>query len=93
MEKICGIYRIENLINHKIYIGLSKDCKKRWYDHRSKAFISKKEDDIRKPLYMAIRKWKAEGKLNREIRELLNNKVSMTTISDILTGKRYSEIK
>ena len=57
MEKICGIYRIENLVNHKIYIGLSKDCMKRWHDHRSKAFNSTREDDIKKPLYMAMRKY------------------------------------
>lgn len=29
-EKICGIYRIENLINHKSYIGQSVDIYKRW---------------------------------------------------------------
>lgn len=32
-EKICGIYRIENLINHKSYIGQSVDIYKRWQDH------------------------------------------------------------
>lgn len=30
----CGIYKIENLINHKIYIGKSKNIEKRWKDHR-----------------------------------------------------------
>lgn len=33
MEKICGIYCIENKINHKKYIGKSVDIKKRWNDH------------------------------------------------------------
>lgn len=33
-EKICGIYRIENLINHKSYIGQSVDIYSRWYDHK-----------------------------------------------------------
>ena len=32
-EKVCGIYRIENLINHKNYIGQSVDIYSRWYDH------------------------------------------------------------
>lgn len=32
---ICGIYKIENLINHKIYIGQSIDIKTRWYKHKS----------------------------------------------------------
>ena len=36
MNKIlCGIYCIENLINHRKYIGLSKDIKRRWAEHRS----------------------------------------------------------
>ena len=30
----CGIYKIENLINHKSYIGQSIDIEKRWYDHK-----------------------------------------------------------
>lgn len=29
-----GIYKIENLINGKVYIGQSKDIKKRWNEHR-----------------------------------------------------------
>ena len=30
---ITGIYKIENLINHKIYIGQSLYIEKRWHDH------------------------------------------------------------
>jgi len=30
----CGIYKIENLINHKCYIGQSINIEKRWYDHK-----------------------------------------------------------
>jgi group I intron endonuclease len=33
-EKICGIYCIENTINHKKYIGQSNDIHKRWNSHR-----------------------------------------------------------
>ena len=29
-----GIYKIENLINHKVYIGQAIDIKKRWKDHK-----------------------------------------------------------
>ncbi len=33
-NKICGIYKIENLVNHKIYIGQSVDIKgSRWPSH------------------------------------------------------------
>ena len=40
-----------------------------------------------------IKKLKAEGYLHKDIRKALNNKVSMTTISDIVNNKRYSNIK
>ena len=33
-EKICGIYKIENLINHKVYIGQSIDISGRWLEHQ-----------------------------------------------------------
>ena len=34
MDIICGIYKIENKINHKIYIGKSIDIYTRWYNHK-----------------------------------------------------------
>lgn len=33
-EIICGIYQIENVTNHKKYIGKSIDIYKRWKDHK-----------------------------------------------------------
>ena len=36
MEKVCGIYCIENLINTKKYIGQSIDIHGRWKDHKRK---------------------------------------------------------
>ena len=35
-DEMCGIYCIENLKNHKKYIGQSVDIKKRWRNHRYK---------------------------------------------------------
>ena len=35
-EKICGIYCIENLINHKKYIGQSVNITNRFYGHKNK---------------------------------------------------------
>lgn len=57
MDKIIGIYCIENLINHKKYVGLSKDCLRRWHEHRTKSEHSTKKDDLKKPLYMAMKKY------------------------------------
>jgi len=34
-EKICGIYKIENLINGKVYIGLSQHIYQRWQLHKN----------------------------------------------------------
>lgn len=39
----CGIYKIENLINHKVYIGQSIDIEKRWEEHK---FYRKKENTV-----------------------------------------------
>ena len=33
-EKICGIYRIENLVNHKSYVGQAIDIYERWSEHK-----------------------------------------------------------
>ena len=61
MEKIIGIYKITNQINGKAYVGLSKNCLKRWSDHYSKSYNSKKKDDLDKPLYKAMRKYGREN--------------------------------
>lgn len=34
-EKLCGIYCIENTINNKKYIGMSRDISRRWYEHKT----------------------------------------------------------
>ena len=36
MEIICGIYCIENMANHKKYVGQSIDIYRRWKDHKHK---------------------------------------------------------
>ena len=38
-EKICGIYKIENLVNGKVYIGQSVDIYKRWIEHKREPFV------------------------------------------------------
>ena len=38
----CGIYKIMNLKNNKIYIGKSKNIEKRWQRHKEDSFCSNK---------------------------------------------------
>lgn len=60
MEHICGIYKIENLINHKVYIGQSVNIKNRWKSHLN---VSKNpvSDGYEYPLYRAFRKYGLEN--------------------------------
>lgn len=44
-------------MNGKQYVGLSKNCIKRWYDHRNDAKHPAKPDEFKKPLYSAMRKY------------------------------------
>lgn len=57
---ICGIYKIENLVNGKCYIGQSIDVKRRWRKHRSTA-TSTTSKSYEYPLYKAIRKYGLEN--------------------------------
>ena len=60
MIKKIGIYKITNLINNKVYIGQSKNIKKRWNSHRSRAFNSN-APDYENVLYRSIRKYGLEN--------------------------------
>lgn len=52
-----AIYKIENLINHKIYIGQTVNPKKRWWQHRHNAKIH--YDNL--PIHLAISKYGEEN--------------------------------
>ena len=54
-QQNCGIYKITNLINQKVYIGQSNDIKRRWQEHRTK---SKYGNTL---LYQAIRQYGIEN--------------------------------
>jgi len=43
-EKICGVYKIENLVNGKVYIGQSEDIIRRWRGHKSELKNNKKSN-------------------------------------------------
>jgi len=51
-----GIYKIENLINGKCYVGQSVNIKARWTEHRIDA-KGKSKKLYKYPLYQAIRKY------------------------------------
>lgn len=55
-----GIYKIENLINGKIYIGQSQNISQRWSAHRNRPF-NKNATQYDSPLYRAIRKYGLEN--------------------------------
>ena len=58
-----GIYKIENLINGKVYIGQSINIKERWNEH--KLINSRASKDALKkqkyPLYLAFQKYGLEN--------------------------------
>lgn len=60
MRKITGIYKIENNITKKCYIGQAKDIEKRWLKHRSEPF-NEHSHSYDYPLYRAIRKYGIEN--------------------------------
>ena len=54
------IYKIENLINHKCYIGQTRNIQKRWNRHKTAPF-NKNDNAYDYPLYRAIRKYGLEN--------------------------------
>lgn len=66
----CGIYKITNLINNKVYIGQSVNIEKRIISHKNTGF-NPKNSSYDYPLYKAIRKYGLEN-FSFEIIEELN---------------------
>lgn len=54
------IYKYENLINHHIYIGQTKDFKKRCREHKNAAY-NPAHGDYNLPIHSAIRKYGLEN--------------------------------
>ena len=59
--KQIGIYKIENKINGKVYIGQSVNIRKRFIEHRYRAYDKKDEKTYDLYLYAAIRKYGKEN--------------------------------
>lgn len=75
VNKNCGIYKIQNKINQKMYIGLSCDIRKRWHDHKRNLINNSHYNKLLQ------RSWNKYGKSNFEFMiielcepELLNHR-------------------
>ena len=56
---ICGIYKIENIVNGKVYIGQSTDIFYRIMNHKSETF-NPNSTSYNSPIHRAIRKYGIE---------------------------------
>lgn len=89
MDKVSGIYVITNNVNGKQYVGLSKNCWKRWADHYSKAYTSNRQEDLDKALYKAMRKYGRENFTFKIVEECPENQLAEKEIYWISKLRSY----
>ena len=93
-DKICGIYKITNIINGKCYIGQSVDIYRRLAEHKSSTY---RKDYADKTLYKAISKYGIENFIFEIIEECdiesLNDRENywMSECNSIKNG--YNQVK
>ena len=68
-QMLCGIYKITNKINNKVYIGCSKDIHHRWIAHKSESVLEKNKQ-YNYSIHKAFRKYGIDN-FSFEIIELL----------------------
>lgn len=66
-----GIYKIENLINGKVYIGQSVNTNARWLAHKEVLSMPSHAHELKKPLYKEMQKYGIEN-FNFEVIEECN---------------------
>lgn len=60
VNRMIGIYKIENLLNHHVYIGQSINIEERWQEHRRNGIADKNAEYkiwYNYPIYCAMRKY------------------------------------
>ena len=83
-----GIYKINNLIHGKVYIGQSINISKRWYEHKYKAF-NQNDRSYNSALHSAFRKYGIQNFTFEVIEECDENKLDDLEIKYI---KEYDSL-
>lgn len=84
----CGIYKITNQVNGKVYIGQSKKIENRWEEHRQTS-IDLKRNEYNYPLYQAFRKYGLENFTFEVIEECLPKELNQKEIDYISLYESY----
>lgn len=70
-----GIYKIENMVNHKCYIGQAVDINKRWRRHRE-TYTDATSREYEYPIYRAMRKYGIDNFSFEVIEECLREELN-----------------
>ena len=84
-----GIYKVTNIINNKIYIGQSKNIKKRFKNHHIVDYNNKNNCCYNTKFYQALRKYGLEN-FQVEVLELTNEELDKKEIQHI---QKYDSFK
>lgn len=79
----CGIYKITNKINRKVYIGQARNIENRWKQHL-KVYHNPNYEYYEYPLYRAMRKYKIENFSFDIEKECLKNELNKEERKSIL---------
>lgn len=88
----CGIYKIENVVNGKVYIGLSINIEKRWKTHLLE-YCNPNSCEYDKILYRAIRKYGIDKFSFEIIKKCEPKKLSELEIFYIKKYNSYTHFK
>ena len=90
LPKKSGIYKIENLINHHVYIGQSKNIYSRYFNHHKCDCYNQNSSAYNYQIYQAIRKY-GENNFSIEVVELCDE--SLLNEKEIFWIQYYDSFK